>query len=250
MAGIVYHNLAKSILLRANQITDALSAAALDALYAGPLSALAGGVEVPLTSLREDILKTEAQIAAMIGNSSNIQLRAALAGEASVSSGDDIPTLDGNSRTFMGKFDGLFDEASDLPLQLMEKDVVLRRIRNSNSFLTLPGRCWCVEGTKVFFSNDDDAYFRGVAWKRSTAETAYDNAEVGTSVMPHQVANLWQNLVLAHIAQENYFVNEAANYSNLAAQDAQAIGLILEPATVGDAVETNRENRNATSENR
>jgi hypothetical protein len=248
---IIYHDLAKAIALRAGQIVDAVAAADIETAYSGPLADLLAGVEVPYSALKRDILAAEALVASMIGESSNIQLRAALVGEGSVASGDQIPTDDDQNRPFVGKFDGLFSDGDDLPIPLRERSVVMRAIRNSGGFLRLNPRGYCLEGSMVFFSNGtSDAYFRGVCWSRQHASDQYDVGAAGKSVMPPQVELLWQDIVLGNMAQENFFENEAAGYRAMAADNAQAIGLTMDPATASDAIQTNTENDYAKSENR
>lgn len=75
--GIAYKKLAFAIALRANQLTDALTAADLNTAYEDDLSNAMDGMEVPVKALKTDIINVEAEIAAMIGQSANIQLRSA-----------------------------------------------------------------------------------------------------------------------------------------------------------------------------
>jgi len=245
--GYVYHNLAKAILLRAGQMVDGVDADALNTTYSGLLADMAGGVEVPLTALRRDILAVEALVAAMIGQSSNAQLRMAIAGEAGVSSGDDVPTSADTGGKFVGKFDGLFNDDDDTSLALMEGHVVDRRIANKGTFYRIDLNGYYIDGTKVFFQcSGGDAYFRGCVWNQTQAETEYDEAGgTGTSVLPYQCELIVQNKVLANIAQENWFTTEAANYNAMADAAARDIGLLPEPAKQDELLATTEENKNA-----
>lgn len=265
---ILYQQLGKSIALRANQLSDGISAASLETDYdTGVLSDIMDGVEVPYSALRNDILTAEAQIAAMIGNSSNNQLRAALMAESPVlimrdNKFVDIP-IDGSHGKFMGKFDGLFNAATHLPLQLVDKYVLIRRIRNAGSFFKLKWDLYAIEGTRVLFTcapksstcscSETDctctkakAYFRGCAWSKTRAEKQFDlESGLGKSVLPDQCADLWRNMVLSNIVQENFFTGEASYYGQKAEQSAAAIGLVFDPNATTDVVVTNTENDNA-----
>lgn len=271
---IIYQKLGKSIALRANQLSDAISATTLETNYStnANLDSIMDGVEVPYSALRNDIITAEAQIAAMIGNSSNNLLRAALMANSDILIMKDNKPLDipviGTSGKFMGKYDGLYNAVTHLPMQLMEKQVVLRRMRNSGDFFRIKYDAYFVEGTKVFFTcapaasscscttgtdctcTKAKAYFRGVAWNKTKAETNFDQADgLGKSVLPDQCADLWRNMVLAGIAQENYFEAQASFYGQKAEQSAIAIGLAFDPNKAAEVVATNTENENAQSVN-
>ena len=264
---IFYQKLGKSIALRANQLSDAIAASTLETNYGtGDLETIMDGVEVPYSALRNDIINAEAQIAAMIGNSSNNLLRAALMADSETLIMRDnkplnIPTV-GTAGRFFGKFDGIYNAATHNPLELVEKQALLRRMRNAGSFFRLKWDHYFIEGTKVFFTcapksttcscTETDctctkakAYFRGVAWSKTKAETQFDLAnEAGKSVLPDQCADLWRNMVLASIAQENYFKAQASYYGQKAEQSAMAIGLVFDPNAAADVVATNTENDN------
>lgn len=263
-----YVNLAKSIALRANQLGDAEDAVDLNTAYRdSDLVDIMDGMEIPYAALREDILVVEAEIATMIGFSSEATLRAALATKAYVKSGDALPTLDERSRRFLGKPDGLFNVKSGLPLQLMDKQTVLRRMRNSGSFYKIKHDIYCIEGTIVIYDCGKSrsvcgcscqasacscaagrAELRGVAWSRSYAESSFDAFK--SSVLPIEAGLLFRNMVLANISQENWFTGEAQNYGQLAIQSARNIGLDYNAPALTDVVATNTENTNVQSHNR
>lgn len=267
---ILYEKLAKSIALRANQLTDSQVTATLEAAYAatGNLASIMEGMELPYTALKQEVLAQELVIATMIGECANALLRRSLAYSSSVESGADIPTYAGAKSAgikYLGKFDGLFNEASDLPLTLMGKHIVMRQIRNVGGFYKVKHDCYCIEGTRVYYSCTDaslsdcgcetscncdsgTAYFRGVAFSPTAASTAF--TANGSSVLPDQVEPLWRNMVLANLAQENWFQNAAGGYAQQAAQNAQDIGLIMQPAAFEEVLMTTKENENAQSENR
>jgi hypothetical protein len=269
---ILYQSLAKAIALRVNQLADAVSSDVFEDEYSSnPLVDIMDGLELPHTALRQAIIDAEAEIVAMIGNSSNVQLRSALQADSPVLVMEadypvDIP-VNSTKGKFFGKFDGLYNAITHLPLQMLEKQVVLRRIRNAGGFYKLKHDCYFIEGSKVFFAcstsktgcscsttasctctGKSEAYFRGVGWSRNVAESAYDSES--KSVLPDQLANLWIALVLASVAQENFFMAQAGWYNNKALQSARAVGLEYVPEDMPDSVNTNTENQNAASENR
>lgn len=256
MGYVNYPILAKQIALRAGQLEDAIDAATFNTAFTtDDLVDLMDGLEVPFASLKRDILNVGASIATMIGLSANAQLRAAITADSTeLDSGDDVPATDGSGRRFIGKFDGLLNAETEKPLQLAEKSVVLRRLRNSGSFYRIGHDIYCVEGGKVYFICFDDssvscpAFFRGCVWSDAQQEARFDDGE--DSTLPIQVATVWQNMVLANISQENWFKGEAMDYANLAMQAAQNIGLLISPAETPDLLVTNTENRNAQSQNR
>ena len=266
--GVGYVNLAKSIALRANQLGDTTSAVDFNTNYRdGDLQTIMQGLEVPFSALREDILATEAEVAVMIANSSVTPLRRKIFGDAVIVSGDDVPSADdGNLGPFIGKPEGVFNKATDNPLQLMDKQTVLRRIRNSGKFFRITHDIYCIEGTKIFFAcaaknavcncgctpaspcQSGEALYRGCAWSRSRAETAF--TAKGESILPIEVGLLWRNMVLANISQENWFTGEAQNFGAFAQQSARTLGLEPDPSMMNDVVATNMENKNVQSHNR
>lgn len=238
---INYQNLAKSIALRAGQLADGLTAAILDTSYATqPLQTIMQGVDVPYSALKQDILNVEQELVSMIGNSANSQLRSAFNADTEVESGDDIPVYASSGKPYYGQFDGLFNSVTDDPLILMPIHVVKRRKRNAGGFYRLKQDCYALEGTKVYFvcSSADaggcscvnecscrtgSAYFRGCAWNPTAASA---NFETGESLLPPQMATLWQNMVLARLVQENWFSGEASYYDNLVQENVRNVGLV------------------------
>lgn len=241
---ISYQKLGKAIALRSNQLRDGVDAAALEADYsAADLDDIMDGADVPYTALKTDIINVEAAIAAMIGISSNTVLRSSLMLEADVDSGEPLRTNVG-AKKFYGKFDGVFDADTDMPLKFTDQETVERRITNPGGFFKVKQNIYAFVGTKIiYFCSSGYAVIRGVGWSRAVAEAAFD-AE-GDSVMHDSLFLLWQNMALGNLAQEKFFMEAAGFYNSLAEKNARDVGLAFNPSAITEAVTTNKETRNA-----
>lgn len=213
---ISYSNIAKAVALRAMQIEGG-DAAAREASYsAADISAHLDGVELPYSALKDSILSVEKEMAAMIGSSTNSTYRSALKSQSdALDSGDEIPTVDINNQSFVGNFDGLFDDDGDAERPLTEATIqeVMRIVENDGDFFVMDYYKFAIQGTRVFHTREG-AYFRGCVWDYSTQAAAFD--AFGNSPLPQELETLFVCKVLAVLPQENWFINEAGFYANLA----------------------------------
>ena len=173
---IKYQNIAKAVAIRANQITGGDAAAREASYVAASIATEMDGTELPYSALKQDILAAEKELASLIGNSNNPLFKITLVAESdSLESGDEVPEFDDAGVSFVGNFDGIFDEDDDRPLTEQPKQEVLRRIDNAGSFFKLPYYGYFMEGTRIYFKTPSDAvYFRGCAWSLAAAEALFD----------------------------------------------------------------------------
>lgn len=150
---------------------------ALEAAYAASsIASSLDGTDIPYSAFKQDIIAQEAELAAMIGNSTNPIFRAALAAQSSaLASGATIPTLDANSNPFVGSFDGVFDAGNAHPMTEQPYEIVQRAIDNPGSFWKLDKYIWAQMGTRIYHPRST-IYYRGCSWNRATQETLFDTA--------------------------------------------------------------------------
>ena len=209
-------------MLRANQMKDATNAAAREALYAGAIANAVDGMEIPLSALKQSVLASEKRIADIVGRTKNPILRRALyAVSANIASGDQLPYQPtGAVGEFVGNFAAVIDAADNRPLTEKTKQEVLRRIDNVGDFYKLPAYHYCIEDTRIFHTREN-VKVEGCAWDYAAQSAAYDAA--GNSPLPEHLEIFWIADVLAHLAQENWFVNDAQVFSQIAARCEQML---------------------------
>ncbi len=230
---ILYANITKPVLLRANQLKDAASASARNTIYEGNLGDLADGMEVPLAALKQSVLASEKRISDLVGRSKNPVLRGSLyAVSANISSGAILPNAPtGGDGEWVGNFSGFIDSATSRPLTEKTKQEIFRFNENAGNFYKLPAFHFCLEGSRLFHTRSN-AKAEGCAWNYTAQSTAYDNTNIGTSPLHGSLEQMWIADVLANLAQEDWFAGEAQMYSQMAARGEQMILAGIVPQTV------------------
>jgi len=243
-----YHEIARAVALRANQLEggDAALRREVYNTNSDPLTTLTlhmDGVEVPYEALKQDILAQEAELVAMIATSTNHLFKTQLLQASSfISSGDALPAVSALGTTFIGNLEGVYEKDTHYPLTEKTKQEVLRRVINPDTVFKLPVRHFCIDGGRVFHTvGASKAYVKAVAWDFPTQSSAFDSE--GVSKIPRELASLWEYKILGSLAQENWFVNEAGYYRNMAAAmsteliagRAQALALPTIPQTTANA---------------
>ena len=211
-----YQNVAKFVALRSLQISGGDSAAR-EALYdVTDIGASMDGVEVPPSALKQDVLAQAKEIAWMIGTSNNPGFKAAIAIRSGGESyGDPVPKTGAGGVPFIGDFDGVYDDIDDLPLTVQPIQVIRRRIQNAGSFFKLRPYFYHIDGSVIYHTRAQDTYFRGCGWDEDAQSELYDTAG-GLCPLPQELQVLHGALVLANIAQEDWFVADSAFWGRVA----------------------------------
>lgn len=210
-------------MLRANQMKDAANATARETLYAGTIANAVDGMEIPLSALKQSVLASEKRIADLVGRTKNPMLRRPLyAVSANIASGAQLPASPtGNGGEFVGHIAAVVDAIDNRPLTEKTKQEVLRRIDNAGGFYKLAAYHYCIEDTRIFHTRDN-VKVEGCAWNFAAQSAQYDLAN-GVSPLPEQLETFWIADVLANLAQENWFGNEAQGYAALSARCEQML---------------------------
>lgn len=209
---IEYQDILKAIALRAGQMAEG-TPAAREVAYAGDAASALDGAEMPYSALKAEILAAEAEIAEMVGNSTNAIYRTALASDsAAIPSGGQIPGTDQYLNAFVGSFDGIFDVTTDTPLREQPLQLVQRRIAHDGTAFRIPAFWFAKEGSRIYHTVSN-VYFRGCAWDRDTQETAFDlpatvpadpsygtaDVDAGTDTFTLAAHGFWTGLKHRHV---------------------------------------------------
>lgn len=221
---ILYKPVAMAIALRSNQISDAVTAAALETIYAGTLASALAGLEIPLTALKQTILASEKRIASVCGRQKNPILHGDMMSKtANIANKGAIPKKDASNKHFIGNFLGCYDAATDYPLTEKTKQEVLRRLNNPGTFFKLDTNIFCIE-VDMLIHTVTNAYLKGCVWDRATQETAWGNIETtGASPLAQELETWLVAESLAMSAQEEWFHGEASIFRTVAAQCEQDV---------------------------
>lgn len=211
-----YQNITRFCALRSNQLGGG-DYEARDALYSvADVGLSMDGVEVPKTALRQDVLAQAAYIALLIGSSNNPVFRRSIALKSiGISNGDPIPLLGIGQVPFVGDFDGCFDDITDRAMSKIDVSEIRRRKENPGGFWKVKPYKYAVVGTAVYHTMQQDVYFRGCGWDPEAQAELYDTAG-GMCPLPEPLQLLHGALVLANIAQEDFFVADAAFWGRVA----------------------------------
>lgn len=239
---IPYLNIARAVVLRANQLGDAADAAALETLYTGALSSAVTGMEVPLTALKHTILACEKRWVERVARFGPENYKQSLYGRSiDLGIGIELPIVDNAAKEFIGPFSGVFDSIeSTVQLTEAPEHVVRRAIRNQNRVggpFKLEQYHYHLRGTHILHTRLNGAYVTGCSWSYSTQSTAYDAS--GNSPLPQALEVGWVAEVLENLPQENWFVSEASVYSKIRAAVEDGLRAGIEPnAQLPDATST------------
>lgn len=211
---IVYQTVSKQILLRAGQIGDAGTPAALAARYSGTLPNAVDGMELPLPALKQVILASEKRIAELIGFSTIQKFRLDLFGSSGqIESDAVIPQLSVSGARFVGNFSAVRDAATGRELTQTTFHAIERRLRNEGNFYKTPSFTYCFRGERILHTVET-VIFDGCAYSESVASAAYDGG--GNSVLPSSLETFLIADSLSNLSQEKWFVQESARWDAIA----------------------------------
>jgi hypothetical protein len=228
---IPYINIAKSVMLRANQLKGASGAAEFESNFAGAIADNVDGLEVPLSALKMTILAQEKRIVGLVGRCSIHSLRLPLHGvSVAVANGGICPNATTGGGQFFGTFSGVFDSANPAnALTEKTKQEVMRRRRNAGSFYKTESFIYAFDGMRIYHTRPN-VFLEGVAWNYETQSTAYNSN--GNSPLHPELESFWIADVLANLAQENWFVGESQTYLNLVTRAEQQLLQGVIPANI------------------
>lgn len=231
---IPYLNIARAVMLRANQIGDAADAAALETLFASSLATSVAGMEVPLTALKLTILAVEKRWVERVSKCGLPHYIQALTGRsADLATGSQIPTVDNAAREFQGSLSSIRDSINGRPLTEMPLAMVLSRYPRPQRNMVIPVYWYHRLGRILHHTRASGAYVEGCSWSYSTQAAAY---AVGDSPLPGPLEVGFVAEVLENLPQENWFVSEAGHYTNIRREVEESLATGVEPtATLPDS---------------
>lgn len=194
---IAYSIIQREAALRTAQLIGT-DQATLEAAYAGAWASALDGAEIPLSSIKNQILNIESEIAHIIASDTSHPYRTYIYGRsATLANLDNTPTVDNGSNPFIGVFDSCSDETTDRPLTLMPTETLTDY---GNAFFD-DTELWnyAIVGNTIQHTRPNGAYLQGCVWNRTTQATAYD--ATGNSPLPPTLSNTWIAGVLANIVQ-------------------------------------------------
>lgn len=216
-----YHEIARAVALRANQLEGGTAAIRREVYNTNndPLTTLTlhmDGVEVPYEALKQDILAQEAEMVAMIAASANhLFKQPLLANSSNLNPGDVLPVVSSTGVSFIGNYEGVYTVSGNYPVTEKTKQEIMRRVINPDTIFKMSVRHYCMDGGRIFHTcGNAGAYVKAVAWSAAAQSSAFDGE--GVSRIPRELAPLWEYKVLGSLAEENWFVNEAGYYRNMA----------------------------------
>jgi len=215
---IPYANIVKAVALKA--VLSEGTYATREAAYvnADPRT-LFERAEIPFSSLKDDILRVEKNLAEMIGNSTQSIYRTHLKGvSAALTTGDDIPTQDAGGNDFIGVIDAYVDSVEGRVL----KEADIRRVERFNNqtglkpAFTINPYLYAVIGTQIYHTSTT-AYARGCVWDYATqsALIPVNGSALGDSPLPQSLETIFVMDVLEILAQGGFFMNEGQYYANI-----------------------------------
>lgn len=217
---ISYNIIQREVALRSAQIIGT-SQATLEASYTGAWGSSLDGAEVPISSIKEQILNIESEIAHIIASDAVHPYRGYLYGiSAGLANLANTPTSDNAGNPFIGVFDSVVDGSTGQPLTVQPTETLLDYQNTFFSDTQLYN--YAIVGSTLQHTRAT-AKVTGCVWNRTTRDAAYDAG--GDSPLPPILANTWIAGVMANIAQIGW--TDAAQvtqmYSNLYQQGIQIL---------------------------
>lgn len=232
---IPYNNIIRAVLVRTNQMTDAIDASALETLYTGSLSSAIGGMDLPASEIKRMILDAEKRVASVCAKQTNPLLWGGMFGRsADIANEGHIPSTDNDSDSWIGAFHTVLDSTTDEPLTEKPKQDILRMNRLvASGFLKVRPMHYCIEGDRIYHTRSGNVYVEGCGWDYTIQASAY---AAGDSPLAQECEGWWIAETLAMAAGEGWYASESASYMNIAAacRDEVRQG-IMPTATIPDS---------------
>lgn len=217
---IAYNIIRREVALRSAQI-EGTDQATLETAYAGAWAGSLDGAEIPISSIKEQILNIESELAHIIASDVSHPYRTYIFGQSSTLANlADTPTLDENSDPFIGMFDACVDGSTGQPLTVQPTQTLLDY--QDAFFDNVELYNYCIVGNTIQHSRST-AILQGCVWNRTTQDTAYDDD--GDSPLPPILANTWIAGVMANLGQVGWTDGAGVTgmYSGLYQQGVQIL---------------------------
>jgi hypothetical protein len=176
---------------------------------------------VPASSIKEQILNVESELAHIIASDVSHPYRTYIYGiSAGLANLADTPTLDDAGDPFIGMFDSCVDGTTGQPLTVQPTGTLFDY---ENAFFDdVALYNYCIVGNTIQHTRTT-AKLQGCVWNRTTQDTAYDAS--GNSPLPPILANTWIAGVMANLGQVGWTdgAGVLSMYSNLYQQGVQIL---------------------------
>ena len=217
---IPYDLIRREVALRSAQI-EGSTQATLEASYTGTWAGSLDGAEVPISSIKEQILNVESEIAHIIASDVSHPYRTYIFGLSSALANlASTPTLDANSDPFIGMFDSCVDGTTGQPLTVQPTETLFDY--EDAFFNNVALYNYCIVGNTIQHTRTT-AKLQGCVWNRTTQDAAYDAD--GNSPLPPILSNTWISGVMANLGQVGWTDGAGVTgmYSNLYQQGIQIL---------------------------
>lgn len=217
---IAYNIIRREIGLRSAQI-EGSDQAELETAYAGTWAGSLDGAELPISSIKAQVLNIESEIAHIIASDVSHPYRSYLTGtSAALANLASTPTLDASSNPFIGLFDSCIDGSTGQPLTAMPTETLFDY--EDTFFDNVALYNYAIVGNTIQHTRST-AKLVGCVWNRTTQDAAFDAD--GNSPLPPILANTWIAGVMANLGQVGWTDGAGVMpmYSNLYQQGIQVL---------------------------
>lgn len=228
--------IATQVALKTLQLTGS-DQAELVTSYQGGLAAL-DGAELPSFAIVDAIVASEAKLAHLIATDKLSPYRAELYGRSdALPSGTEVPALSDEDLPFIGVFSQVVDSADDITLTEQPIQAVRRFLRGD---YTTEIYNYAISSSRIYHTREA-AYFEGCVFDRDAAAGRFSVTSSEPSPLPEAWETFWISDVLASIAKETWFIQEAQYYLNIANREqsqlmARDTPLMLNPQATNEPV--------------
>lgn len=215
---IPYPMVKKEIALRSAQLAGT-SQSTLETAYG---AFTLDGAEIPESSIKEQVLNIEAELAHIIGSDASHPYRTYIYGRsATLMNLDGTPVVDNANNPFVGVFDSCADADTNRPLTLEPTETLTDY--DDDFFDDISLWNYSIVGNTIQHTRANGAYLQGCVWNRDTQDGLYDTD--GDSPLPPILANTLIAGVMANIGQVGWTDGAGATgmYGNLYQQGLQIL---------------------------
>jgi len=217
---ISYNIIKREVALRSSQLIGT-SQATLEASYTGAWAGSLDGAEIPISSIKEQILNVESEIAHIIASDVSHPYRTYIYGRSSALNNlGNTPTLDQSNNPFIGMFDSCVDGETGQPLTVQPTETLFDY--EDAFFNNVELYNYCIVGNTIQHTRTT-VKLQGCVWNRATQDALYDSG--GDSPLPPILTNTWIAGVMGNLGQIGWDSSSGmiGMYSNLYQQGIQIL---------------------------
>lgn len=193
---IAYSIIRRELALRSSQLIGK-NQSTLEAAYAGTWAGSLDGAEVPISSIKAQVINIEAELSHIIAADASHPYRTYIFGQSvPLVNLAGTPTEDANNDPFIGVFDSVVDGSTGQPLTLQPTEAL--KDFQDPFFDDVELYNYCIVGNTLQHTRPT-AILQGCVFNRTTAETDYDAD--GSSPLPPVLANTWIAGCMANLGQ-------------------------------------------------